>query len=262
MINNDQTGEKRKLIGDPSCDVNFYFKKKPKFVFDQKNMINNPMNMNQMGVFHMLQAYQNKLQDNSNNNQGFNNQNANFNNFPPNFQNNFRLPLNNNMIPNLNNNNNNNIRFPIPTQNPNPVMFNIFNIKGGQNPFPHNSQNLLRLPFNNMNTNQLHRMPFNNNILSGGRMISNLPSNNNISSNNNPCNTNVTSDQLEDIISKLLTQQNNNKNNNANNVINNTNSQDKKNDTYENSIQEVKGVFEEEYSLEEENLKNLWSGYY
>jgi RNA recognition motif-containing protein len=24
----DQTGEKRKLIGDPSCDINFYFKKK------------------------------------------------------------------------------------------------------------------------------------------------------------------------------------------------------------------------------------------
>jgi hypothetical protein len=44
-------------------------------------------------------------------------------------------------------------------------------------------------------------------------------------------------------------------------VLNNNNSQDKKNDTYENStIQEVKGVFEEEYSLEEENLKNLWSG--
>jgi len=258
-LNNDQTGEKRKVLGDPSCDVNFYFKKKPKFVFDlQKNIFQNNMAMNQNGMFQMLQSYQNKIQDPNNplvNNQNMNN----FNNFPPNFQNmNFRFPPNNNMIPNVNNPN---LRFPLPNPNPNPnpVMFNIFNIKGGQNPFPPNNPNMMRLPW--MNPGQIQqRVPLNNNLLTG-RHANNLSVNNNPPNLPNPGANNVPNEQLENLITKLISQQNT-KNCNANSVgINNNNSQDKKNDTYENStIQEVKGVFEEEYSLEEENLKNLWSG--
>ena len=221
-------------------------------------MFHNNMAMNQNGMFQMLQSYQNKIQDPNNplvNNQNMNN----FNNFPPNFQNmNFRFPPNNNMIPNVNNPN---LRFPLPNPNPNPnpVMFNIFNIKGGQNPFPPNNPNMMRLPW--MNPGQIQqRVPLNNNLLTG-RHANNLSVNNNPPNLPNPGANNVPNEQLENLITKLISQQNT-KNCNANSVgINNNNSQDKKNDTYENStIQEVKGVFEEEYSLEEENLKNLWSG--
>ncbi len=48
----DQTGEKRKVLGDPSCDINFYYKKKFKndnynpMFNNQNNMNNNMNNMN------------------------------------------------------------------------------------------------------------------------------------------------------------------------------------------------------------------------
>jgi hypothetical protein len=193
-------------------------------------MYQNNMGMNQNGMFPLMH------------NQMGQHPNFNFNpNFPPGM--NFRPPFNNHMMPNVNNN----MRFPVQNHNlnPNPVMFNIFNIKGGQNPFPQGNPNLLRLPFL---PNQLQqRLPMSNNNFVG-RMNSG-PINPNSGSN-------MPSEQIEDIISKLLMQQNKNNNGGTNN-----NSQDKKNDTFENStIQEVKGVFEEEYSLEAENLKNLWSG--
>jgi len=35
----DPTGEKRKIFGDPSCDINYYFKKK----FNKENNFNGPM---------------------------------------------------------------------------------------------------------------------------------------------------------------------------------------------------------------------------
>jgi hypothetical protein len=162
------------------------------------------------------------------------------------------------MMPNVNNPN---MRFPLnnTNPNPNPVMFNIFNIKGGQNPFPPNNPNMMRLPWMNPGQQLQQRVPLNNNLNTGRHP-------NNLSVNNNPSNlpvtgaSNVPNEQLENLITKLISQQST-KNSNVNNVGVNNNSQDKKNDTYENStIQEVKGVFEEEYSLEEENLKNLWSG--
>lgn len=52
LVTLDQTGEKRKLIGDPSCDINYYFKKKMQnpmdFINNQQN-IQQQINQNIMG---------------------------------------------------------------------------------------------------------------------------------------------------------------------------------------------------------------------
>jgi hypothetical protein len=49
LVTLDHTGEKRKLIGDPSCDINYYYKKKAVM---NLNDMNNP-NYNSMGGMHM-----------------------------------------------------------------------------------------------------------------------------------------------------------------------------------------------------------------
>jgi hypothetical protein len=40
LVTLDQTGEKRKLIGDPSCDINYYFKKKSVMMLNDINNAN------------------------------------------------------------------------------------------------------------------------------------------------------------------------------------------------------------------------------
>jgi RNA recognition motif-containing protein len=57
LVTLDQTGEKRKLIGDPSCDINFYFKKKminPMDMMANQGMQQMANNMPQAGMRPMM----------------------------------------------------------------------------------------------------------------------------------------------------------------------------------------------------------------
>lgn len=68
LMTQDLTGEKRKLIGDPSCEINFYFKKK--IYFNQNNPFENMTAGYSQGNNNNF--YNQKINLNPNNLQGMN----------------------------------------------------------------------------------------------------------------------------------------------------------------------------------------------
>ncbi len=316
----DSNYENRKKIGDPNCDITFYFQRKQYPENIPHNNINNmrpfmlvPGNVNSIlynpiigKIFPPVQFPNNNPLTNNpiiNNNTNITNKIIPQNNNPltPNINNTNNNNVNNN---NINNNNTNN-NLPLqPFQNnagqalpfiKNPQMANnfntfpILNVGGGnsinqmQKNLLFNRGNMFYPTFNPQFQNQSY--PQNIQMLNTQNTNQNTTNtnniNNNTNNNNNNTNTNITNTNI--------TNTNNNNNNMANNTNNNTNINAKDNTMTKSKLKEffidiIKDImpastsnneseisseksyneddlFEKDYSLEEENLKNIWSGF-
>ena len=306
-MNNKINIEKRKILGDENCEINFYFKNKLNQInpilieaknintnFAQNNMNNNILfnNMMMQGLPKMMNYGNNNpalifqlLQKNLLNNQfNFNKLNNNINNnFQNKCQNSFnQIPskifnFNNNLIPqNYNNNSVNNMQLNnINLSNP---LYNIFN---NNSLYPKTS-----LPYIQP---QIFPNLQGNNCQQTSQNLQNMNQNATLNQNqlsislllNNPCISNIINNSFKNLINLNPNIKNNNNNNNSNKE-NNTKSNDVKDllnkimldkenkKTYNNSDSEISSVngsqsaeemdFEKEYSLEEENLKYIWNG--
>ena len=288
-MSKDSNYENRKKIGDPNCDITFYFQRKQ---YPENIPHNNISNIRPLmfvpGTVNPL--LYNPLIGKI---------------FPPvQFPNN--NPLNNNPI--INNSNK------IITQNNNPLNTNINNNNTNINnnltlqPFQNNSSQTLPFIKNPQMLNNFNTFPILN--VGGGNNMNQIPKNLLFNRNNmfypslNPQFQNPSYPQNIPIINTINNNNNNNNNNTNitnintntntnNNMINNTNNNTNIN-TKDNTMTKSKlkeffidiikdimpastsnneseisseksynedDLFEKDYSLEEENLKNIWSGF-
>ena len=249
--------ESRKKLGDPNCSVYFYFEKK---IFNENK--SKPMLLPMMyPPSFMLGMIKNIIPGNIPfNNSNLNNNNVNCNlNIPLNNNNNINNPLNIPLIGNNNQNNTNTQQQNNNIQNNNPLNILLM----GNNPllknyvFPpppyirptniYKNKQILNPQF----PNQQNINPINTNL--------NL---NNITLNQNPINTNtitntntnekeekkLTTTELKEFFTDILKNVKKDKPQSVESELSSKKSEDDLD-------------FEKEYSLEDENLKNIWSGF-
>ena len=289
--------ENKRKIGDPNCEVTFYFQKKQypeinQYGINNRNygfMPQNPFFNHLMGKFippvqfpnpnnggvnilGQINNINNKnLQTQNNNNLNLNNNNNN------NTNNNNNVINNNNTVQNNTTNNNNNqnfIRnpqiptnfnpFPLPLNvlplNPKNLMFNpirppnLFYPNQLLNPqFPPQTHQQNTPLINSQNSNSTNAInPLNNNNNNNNNNMSNTNNNNN-NNNENKMTKNEFKELFIDILKDIIPAPNNEK---ETAPLSNNESEL----SSEKSINEG-DLFEKEYSLEEENLKNIWSGF-
>ena len=285
----DNNLDNRKKLGDSNCDVTFYFQKKK--YNENGNSGNNVIINNNSMIFppimypppFMLFPFNNNLNNNNYLNQNNLNpiSNNNINNFIPNNneinQNNQGNQISNNPlnIPLLNNTLFPNNILPLPYKNQGNQLYQNQQFNNQfpfQNNYIKNEQYIPQL--NNSNNNNITNNNNNNN------------NNNNINNNNNNNNNNNinNNDKNNNNINKTITNNNNNNSQNNNNIKNETEDEKKlskielkefftdllknvKNEKVEkeSELSSIKSEeeldFEKEYSLEEENLNNIWSGF-
>ena len=299
-MNNKINIEKRKILGDQNCEINFYFKNKlneinPILSEENKlnilntkvlNNMNNNLSFNNILINNLAmvmglnrgnpslfsQLNQNNLLNNQFN---FNKLNNNINNV---FQNS-NQDLNNQFQKKENNiSNNSNLQFN------NLILSNLLNNLLNNNslssklnfPFmkqpsypnfpaiPQNFQNFDNLQNNQNPINSIQNQNMNKIPIS---LFSNNPSISNIINNNFNNQININNNNINNV--------NNNKNENNNDVkdlinkimLNKNN--EKKNNNSDSDVSSVNGSqksaeemdFEKEYSLEEENLQYIWNGF-
>ena len=280
-INKEINSDKRKLLGDENCEIELYFRNKHNELNPFSNEGNNIMNMNSQKnnfnvnnsnetnginpalLFQCLQKFiqinKSNINNNSNNiyqNNQFNNlQNKNNNNNFNLFNNNNNqknntllnnLNLSNNLI-NLNNGNSmptkQKLPFPLITQ---PLFPNLqgFNLPQNFTPFQNPNQNNLSLSL--LVNNPCFSNIINNNFKNQINLNANIETNQNIKKANTP-NKNNDSNDVKNLLNKIMLNQNNKKSNS------NT-------DSDISSLNNEEIDFEREYSLEEENLKYIWNG--
>lgn len=298
-INNEYNVEIRKQLGDENCEIDFFFKNKfneinpflnlEKNNYNMNNMIMN-MNLvknnqpnNNLNVINPTLIYQ-LLQTNLLKNQfNINQLNNNFYNKSPINQIQYKNINNNNYNIKKNNNNQfNNINlnnplinlfnknsFQLPNNHccfvgeplfPNtPIVPGVQGIQGVQGALcPKNNQNLQSpnqnslLSFKNFPLLNIPINTNNNNLKTKNDLTTNINNttfNNHFNTNNNSIKE---SNNVKDLLNKILLEKNNKKaNNNSDSDISSVNSN--------LSTQEIN--FEKEYSLEEENLKEIWNGF-
>lgn len=207
--------------------------------------------------------------------------NSNMNQFkplyPPNMNNLNNTNYNRNMIPNklpfnnipinpinplntinpLNPNNATNSLNPNNPKNPNNITINVYTLNDKKPPLNNNNNignNNIPVPFNNLNPNSFNNLQNNQN--------SNINNINNIKNSHH-------SDKLKAFLSQLAQKQStNNSNNNNKDTCSENNDESTPNNSTHNSTNNINNIevsslttFEKEYSLEEENLNHLWSGF-
>ena len=225
-IMNDDNLESRKKLGDVNCDVNFYFQKK---IYNNNNTKNNPLinNIYPPPPF-MLGLLNNLL-------------NLPLMYPPPylginQLTNKFNQNINEqNNINNININNNN-------INNPN----NTFN---NNNNFNNNNLNNTTLNINNFNNNNKdnnNNKGDNNNKDNNNNSNKNNNNNNNNNSNKKPEEKKLTKTEIKNILTDII-------------KVPEKKKENEKEDSSKKSEDEIN--FEKQYSLEGENLKNIWSGF-
>ena len=225
-IMNDDNLESRKKLGDVNCDVNFYFQKK---IYNNNNTKNNPLinNIYPPPPF-MLGLLNNLL-------------NLPLMYSPPylginQLTNKFNQNINEqNNINNININNNN-------INNPN----NTFN---NNNNFNNNNLNNTTLNINNFNNNNKdnnNNKGDNNNKDNNNNSNKNNNNNNNNNSNKKPEEKKLTKTEIKNILTDII-------------KVPEKKKENEKEDSSKKSEDEIN--FEKQYSLEGENLKNIWSGF-
>ena len=225
-IMNDDNLESRKKLGDVNCDVNFYFQKK---IYNNNNTKNNPLINN----IYTPPPFMLGLLNNLLNlplmypppylgiNQLTNKFNQNINE-----QNNINnININNNNINNPNNTFNNNNNFN--NNNLNNTNFNINN-------------------FNNNNIDNNNNKGDNNNKDNNNNSNKNNNNNNNNNSNKKPEEKKLTKTEIKNILTDII-------------KVPEKKKENEKEDSSKKSEDEIN--FEKQYSLEGENLKNIWSGF-
>ena len=287
-MNKEINYEKRKMLRDEKCEIDFYFKNKYNEInpFSKQQNINmnneqfpnmkNSNNLNipflggQANIFQMLQKnLMNQFNSNLLNNFQRLNQ-ININQYK-NINNNNNCPGNNYNNRNLTNNQLNNCNLTnqylnIIKKNSNKSLLTSKNVFPCQNPlyfqnlnrfiFPQNCQNL-------QNRNQQNLLLLNNPIFSNV-INNNFKNQINYNNNNFAANTNKNSTKVKntnesnnsydvkDLLNKIISDKSKKKqNSNSDSDISSINSS--------KSIEETD--FEKEFSLEEENLKYIWNGY-
>ena len=288
-MNKEKNVEKRKILGDENCEINYYYKSK----FNEINPFSNKLNKN-------IELFQNCQRNNSNNSIGFKginnntalmlqilqnnllknqfltnnmqNQNliniiqnkninsnnlntVNINNYNKNINNINNLNKENHLINLIKNNSNNSLSNPkqfLPSIN-SPLYF-----KGFPQILPNLNPNnlLLSLLLNNpilsniINNNFKTQINFNTN----NGLLNNQQNNHNkinINNSNNNINNNKTND-VKDLLKKIMLDK-------SKKIINSNSDSDISSLNSNQSNEEMD--FDKEYSLEEENLKYIWNGY-
>ena len=266
-MNKEINCEKRKILGDENCEIDFYFKSKLNEINPFSNQQNNNMNTNtnnkyfptlqnnnnlkvpiavgqpiffQMFPKNLMNQYNLNLLNNFKRlNQINMNQYKNINNNLCTGNNSNNNNLNNNQL-NINNCNLNNV-FPCQNQ----LYFQNLNGFG----YPHNFQNPI---FSNIiNNNFKNQINYNANNVTNCNI--DKKTNNTANETNNNINTNNNdSYDVKDLLNKIMSDKSKKKSNsNSDSDISSINSS--------KSIEEMD--FEKEFSLEEENLKYIWNGY-
>ena len=225
-IMNDDNLESRKKLGDVNCDVNFYFQKK---IYNNNNTKNNPLINNIYPPPPFMLGLLNNLLNLPlmysppylGINQLTNKFNQNINE-----QNNINnININNNNINNPNNTFNNNNNFN--NNNLNNTTFNINN-------------------FNNNNKDNNNNKGDNNNKDNNNNSNKNNNNNNNNNSNKKPEEKKLTKTEIKNILTDII-------------KVPEKKKENEKEDSSKKSEDEIN--FEKQYSLEGENLKNIWSGF-
>ena len=225
-IMNDDNLESRKKLGDVNCDVNFYFQKK---IYNNNNTKNNPLINNIYPPPPFMLGLLNNLLNLPlmypppylGINQLTNKFNQNINE-----QNNINnININNNNINNLNNTFNNNNNFN--NNNLNNTTLNINN-------------------FNNNNKDNNNNKGDNNNKDNNNNSNKNNNNNNNNNSNKKPEEKKLTKTEIKNILTDII-------------KVPEKKKENEKEDSSKKSEDEIN--FEKQYSLEGENLKNIWSGF-
>ena len=225
-IMNDDNLESRKKLGDVNCDVNFYFQKK---IYNNNNTKNNPLINNIYPPPPFMLGLLNNLLNLPlmypppylGINQLTNKFNQNINE-----QNNINnININNNNINNSNNTFNNNNNFN--NNNLNNTTLNINN-------------------FNNNNKDNNNNKGDNNNKDNNNNSNKNNNNNNNNNSNKKPEEKKLTKTEIKNILTDII-------------KVPEKKKENEKEDSSKKSEDEIN--FEKQYSLEGENLKNIWSGF-
>ena len=297
-MNKDINEEKREILGDKNCTIDFYYKN----IFNEinpilppinninENSIQNNINTNNNNVQYfknmilqnltmrmglgglnpslLYQLPQNNLTNNQFNFNKLNNclniqsQNNNLNNQ---FQNN---DMNNNLILDNNNNANNNLLNLNNFNTSNPLN-NLLNLLSSKIALNTTSQPLypnfsgIKIPQNIQNFENCLSPNKNDSKISLSLYMNN-PSISNIINNNFKDQVNLTSNNINN---KINTNQNENETDDVkdliSNIMKNKNNEKKSNncDSDISSQSSEQMDFKKEYSLEEENLKYIWNGY-
>ena len=289
-INKEINSDKRRMLGDENCEIEFYFRNKHNeinpFLNEENNFINmnthqnnfnvnnfNEMNgMNSTPIFQFLQ----KMFSNNSCNINYNNTNNIFPNknlinnqfnWPQNTQN--KINNNNfNMINNINNQNKNNLLNNLNLSN---NLNNLINCNSLQSkpklPFPLIGQQLFsNLQGFNLPQNFPAFQSPNQNNLSLSLLLNN-PCFSNIVNNNfkNQINLNANIEKCKNFQNNNI-QNNNTQSNEVKDLLNkimldkNNKKSNINNDSDVSSLNSEEMDFEKEYSLEEENLKYIWNG--
>lgn len=233
-------------------------------LMQQKNLLNKQINFNNKPNNNQINDINQLNQINQLNNINLTNNLINNinNNNPINPLSKISFPYNRLLYPNQNN-------FPFPTNpqflNPNNAINNLNNLQILQNLL--NNPNFKNNMINNNNMNNINAshnmipnyMNVNNklNLNNFNNIINNnqLNLNNNMSMNNNlNTNNNNKTNEVKDILNQIMSDKNNQKNNNSNS--------DSDISSVNGSHQSAEEMeFEKEYSLESENLPEIWTGF-
>ena len=298
-MNKDINIEKRKMLGDENCEIDFYFKSQFNEINPFSIQVNNNMNNKLLpnvqnnnnlngqignGQTLMLQLLQKNLMNNQfNTNLLYNNINNNIQ--KPNQINLMQYGnMNNNNLFSRNNYNNNNLinnqlnYFNLTNQllnliknNSNKSTSTSKNIFPCNNPSYFPNFNGLNFPQNSQNLNQ-NQNNLSLSLLLNNPVFSNITNNNfrnQINYNNNNTNNNVVPKTNNN--NNVTTNSNNNKLNDVKDILNKIMLDKSKKKSNSNSDSDISSLnsnksveemdFEKEYSLEEENLKYIWNGY-